>query len=771
MTLSDILTLLGGYTMQWTIEKNERDQTSLLTNESLFSLGNGYIGVRGNFEEGYSKRHQTIRGTYINAFHDEDPINYGEKLSGFPEKQQKLVNIIDAQGIDIYFDNERFSLFDGEVLHFSRKLHLDKGFSEREIHWVSPSGKEARLSFKRLASFTYKELFSIQVAIHPIKHIDEIQIVSTLEGDVTNFVDENDPRVASGHGKHLKTTDVRQVDNYNMITCETCHTQLRVNCISRTHLEDSEGQKQTTVEEDRITEKYTIKNSTPFTFNKHIVYTDTLRHHEDIISKGVTLQDKLAHISFQELISMNKNYLDDFWKKTDVSIQGDNLLQESLRFSLFQLLQSVGKDRVSNIAAKGLTGEGYEGHYFWDTEIYMFPVFLLTNPSLAKNLLLHRYSILEDAKKRAQDLGHSKGALFPWRTITGPESSAFFPAGTAQYHISADIAYSYVQYYLATKDLDFVSDYMAEVLFETARLWLDTGHFYHNNFYIDDVTGPDEYTCIVNNNYYTNVMAKYNLTWAYKIFHLLKDEQPKKLNHLINKIKLTTEEVATFMHAAEAMYLPFDDTLCINAQDDSFLRKKKWDLANTPKDHFPLLLNYHPLTLYRYQVCKQADTVLAHFLLEDEQSYETIENSYHYYESVTTHDSSLSYCVFSIMASKIGDTQKAYNYFNKTARLDLDNTHGNTKDGLHMANMGGTWMAIVYGFAGLRMKESGLSFAPKLPQNLESITFNIVYQQSILTVTIGHGKTTYYLKEGSTITFKHNSTEITLNNNEERVLN
>ena len=193
-------------------------------------------------------------------------------------------------------------------------------------------------------------------------------------------------------------------------------------------------------------------------------------------------------------------------------------LQEGIRFNLYQLLQSVGKDPVSNIAAKGLSGEGYEGHYFWDTEIYMFPVFLMTNPEIAKNLLLHRYSILDSARARAKELGHKKGALFPWRTITGPESSAFFPAGTAQYHISADIAYSYIQYYLVTKDEAFLKDYMAEVLFETARLWADTGHMQDDQFRIDSVTGPDEYTCVVNNNYYTNVMAKHNLLWAAKVY-------------------------------------------------------------------------------------------------------------------------------------------------------------------------------------------------------------------------------------------------------------
>ncbi len=244
-----------------------------------------------------------------------------------------------------------------------------------------------------------------------------------------------------------------------------------------------------------------------------------------------------------------------------MKIDGDAELQEGIRFNLYQLLQSVGKDPVSNIAAKGLSGEGYEGHYFWDTEIYMFPVFLMTNPEIAKNLLLHRYSILDSAKERATEMGHKKGALFPWRTITGPESSAFFPAGTAQYHISADIAYSYIQYYLVTKDEAFLKEYMAEVLFETARLWVDTGHMKNDLFRIDSVTGPDEYTCIVNNNYYTNVMAKHNLLWAAKVYYLLKEKDSNHLKQLADRLELTELEVSEWTDAGEKMYLPYDEKL------------------------------------------------------------------------------------------------------------------------------------------------------------------------------------------------------------------
>ncbi|MGG0717753.1 glycosyl hydrolase family 65 protein [Robertmurraya massiliosenegalensis] len=757
--------------MSWIISKPGLEQQNLLVNESLFSLGNGYLGVRGNFEEGYQESFKSIRGTYINAFHDETEINYGEKLHGFPDIQQKLVNIIDGQTVHIYLDDERFSMFDGTILSYERNLHMDKGYTERRIHWKSPQGKEVKLHFRRLVSFVTKELFAMDIKVEPVsENIREIKIVSTVNGDVTNFVDKNDPRLASGHAKRLKVIEARKLDSFSLVKDITYATNLEVACVS-THQVNGENQITTSkVSENLVEDMFVCEGGSPVHFTKYNVYTDTLRHQNEIVPQAIAIQTKVSSYTFEELLAEQEHYMHQFWSKSDIQIDGDEELQVGIRFNVYHLLQSVGKDPVSNIAAKGLSGEGYEGHYFWDTEIYIFPVFLMTNPEIAKNLLLQRYSILADARKRAKEVGHTKGALFPWRTITGTECSAFFPAGTAQYHISADIAYSYIQYYLVTQDTEFLTNYMSEVLFETARLWMDTGHFFQEQFRIDDVTGPDEYTCIVNNNYYTNVMAKHNLLWAEKAYRLLKEVDEGVLEQLAEKIGLTEQEAEEWKEAGEKMYLPYDETYRINAQDDTFLQKECWDLENTPKEKFPLLLNYHPLTLYRYQVCKQADTVLAHFLLEDEQDLETIRNSYNYYEKITTHDSSLSYCVFSAMASKLGYKEKAYTYFNKTARLDLDNTHGNTKDGLHMANMGGTWLAIVYGFAGVRVKENGLSISPFLPKEWNSLKFHLHYQGRSIQIALNRNSTSYLLEEGEALKITHAGQEITLEKGNEMTL-
>jgi alpha,alpha-trehalose phosphorylase len=384
----------------------------------------------------------------------------------------------------------------------------------------------------------------------------------------------------------------------------------------------------------------------------------------------------------------------------------------------------------------------------------MLPVFLLIKPEIARRLLIYRYNKLGDARNRAKEMGHMQGVLFPWRTITGTECSSYFPSGSAQYHISGDIAYSYIQYFLATGDFQFLKEYGTELLIETARLWVDVGHYHNGKFKIDAVTGPDEYTCVINNNYYTNVIAKYNLLWANKACKLIEEKDYEAFSALTDRLMLSEDEMDGWNKAAEAMYLPYDEKLKINPQDDTFLQKAVWDFENTPTENYPLLLHYHPLTLYRYQVCKQADTVLVHFLLEDEQDFTTIKNSYDYYEKITTHDSSLSSCIFSIMASKIGYHEKAYDYFIETGRLDLDNTHGNTKDGLHMANMGGTWMAIVFGFAGLRIKETGLSLDPKIPKQWQRLAFRVQYQNRKLEVVIEKQQVKVTLLEGETLPLK-----------------
>ncbi|WP_239454056.1 glycoside hydrolase family 65 protein [Bacillus suaedaesalsae] len=741
--------------MTWTIHSKSTELDTLLLEESLFFNGNGYIGIRGNFEEGLQNGTRTIRGTYLNAFHDIVDIHYGEKLYAFPETQQKLLNVIDTQTIQIYIgeEEEKFSLWEGEVISYDRYLHLDKGVTERHIHWKSPKGKEVKLVFKRLVSFTEREVFIQYISLIPVTPALPVKIMTSLNGDVENFTDPTDPRVASGHAKRLSVTDVRLIDEAAYVEVETYTSGLKAAALSTVTVHNNDSSISNEVEKNGVTTTISFILNGETSVEKRTFFADTLRY-ENIHSTLVNSNDKLSKIPFEHLCHNQKNYLDRFWENTDVTIHGETSLQEGIRFNLYHLLQSAGQDGVSNIAAKGLSGEGYEGHYFWDTEIYLLPMFTMTNPELAKKLLLYRYSILDGARDRAKEMGHKKGALYPWRTIAGSESSAYFPAGTAQYHISADIAHSYIQYYLATGDVEFIKEAGAEVLIETARLWLETGHYQNGQFRIDTVTGPDEYTCIVNNNYYTNAMAKQNLLWAVKAAKLIKEKAPEKWGSLKDRIQFEDEELNEFNRAAENMLLLVDESFGINPQDDTFLQKAVWDFEGTPEEHYPLLLHYHPLTLYRYQVCKQADTVLAHFLLEDEQSDEIMKNSYDYYEKITTHDSSLSSCVFSMMGARVGYLDKAYDYFIETARLDLDNTHGNTKDGLHMANMGGTWMAITAGFAGMRVKEDGLVFRPQIPKQWKGYSFRVQYHNNLIHIEVNNEHIQFSLISGQELMVK-----------------
>ncbi|HHW66392.1 glycoside hydrolase family 65 protein [Defluviitalea raffinosedens] len=732
--------------LKWQITSDSLDASQLLVDETLFHVANGYIGVRGNFEEGYPNHYNTIRGAYINGVYDISEVKHGEKLHGFIDSKQKIINITDVQGIKLYIAGEKFSLFDGKVLNFKRILDMREGIYKRQILWESPKGHIIEINIQRMASFIKPELFVIDYTVRSINYEGEIVFVSTQKGDVFNYFDPTDPRVAGELEKHLTVETIDIQKDIGIITSITNKSHIRVTSAVK-HVVSSQHELERIQDDKSSTTKIRlyIKAGQAQRLVKYCIFTDSVRF-SDCHQAAIDKMEEVLETPIEQLYQLQKVYLSAFWDKADVVVNGDDRLQQGIHFSLFELLQSVGKDQYSNIAAKGLSGEGYEGHYFWDTEIYMLPFFLLTDKALAENLLNYRYEKLEAARENARILGHKKGALYPWRTISGSECSAYFPSGTAQYHINADIAYMFVQYYFVTGDLDFVESKGAEVLFETARLWMDTGHYVEDSFRIDAVTGPDEYTCIVNNNYYTNCMAKYNLKWAVKFYELLKENN--RIEHLAQKLGITEEEVNEWQQAAEKMYLPYDEKLDINPQDDSFLSKAIWDFENTPKDQYPLLLHYHPLYIYRYQVCKQADTVLAHFLLEDEQKLSTIKKSYEYYEKITTHDSSLSTCIFSIVAAKLGEIRKAYDYFMQTTRLDLDNIHHNTKDGIHTANMGGTYMGMVYGFAGLRIKESGIFFNPVIPEQWKSYEFKICYQGRMIKIHVNQEQSHYTLLEG-----------------------
>ncbi len=729
-------------------EKNEikLDNEELLLNEALFHNANGYIGVRSAFEEGYPKEYKTVRGQYINGFYNFVIAKQAENLYGLVQEKQTMLNVADTQSVTIYFDDEQFSMFSGTVLEGRRWVDMDKGITGRKVLWRSPLGKEVEIEIIRMASFHQLSLFTIEYHITSKNFAGDVMIQSVHNGNVTNFFDPFDPRTADIGIQHLVPTECNIQYGSSFITSKTTLSGLTV-CSCVKNFLSGETERQFIVD-DNNAQCQMVTNIEPAEtakFIKYSIFADSLRV-PDCKAHAAAEMKKALSVSLQELYQYQEDYLTDYWDNCYVEIEGDDELGTALKYNQFQLIQSVSKDEHGNISPKGLSGEGYEGHYFWDSEMYIQPFFTVTNPDITKNLIENRYKALEYARQNAKILGHKKGALYPWRTIMGKECSGYFPAGSAQYHINGDIAYAIVAYYLASDDEELIINKGAEIIFETARLWIDVGNFYDGEFHINDVTGPDEYSCIVNNNYYTNAIAQYHLRWAVKLYYEFRKNPD--FRRMMRDIHFKHEEINEFKKAAKRMLLPYDKALGINPQDDAFLGKKRWDLSTIPKKDFPLLLHYHPLHLYRHQVCKQADTVLAHFVLEDVQPIETIRKSFEYYEKITTHDSSLSECIYGIVAAKLGLKDKAVRYFGNSTKLDILNLHSNTKDGIHTANMGGNYMSIVYGFGGFRLKESGIHFAPMLPKKWTSYRFRISYGGSRIIVGVDKEKCTFFLEYG-----------------------
>ena len=705
-----------------------------LKNETLFHVASGRLGVRGCFEEGVPEGASSIRGCYLNGFCETEAISYNEKLYGFPESKQIIVNLPDAQTVRIYDGSEAVVCWKGEQLR--RLMDMKNGVYERSFIFRSVNGRLA-VRFTRFVSFTVSNLFATECTVTALEGCHDLRVESTLNGSVKNFTGTgDDPRVASGSGEMLDVVASEQQGGAMSVTVETKNSHRRVRC-DVTH--DFRACAELKTGESGLLALETgahIEKGESFTFHKYALYS------EEGVDKSVG-----TAFDFAALREAQRRYLESFWAHARVKISGDEELQSQLDFCLWGMLCSAGKDGISNVAAKGLSGEGYEGHYFWDSEIYVLPFFLSTEPAIAKALLEYRYNHLNSAHSHARIMGHLNGALYPWRTITGSECSSHYPSGSAQYHINGDIAGAFLNYWNVTHDAAFLPQ-TCEVLVETARLWLDVGHWLDGSFRIDCVTGPDEYTCIVNNNYYTNCCAANNLLGAYRLCGEL--EKLGGLEELKKKLSLTDEELSAFKRAGEGMYYPHDEKLGIIAQDDSFLSKKRWELSAIPKENFPLLMHYHPLQINRCQVLKQADSVLANFLYREEDAL-TMMRSFRYYEEVTTHDSSLSNCIYSIMAARLGDTGKAYAYLEKSIGIDTRDENGNTRDGLHIANMGGAYSILTFGFCGLRISDEGLSLFPLIPRELGKVSFPLYFRGRYIEIEAEEDRCTLRVTEGDTL--------------------
>ena len=450
---------------------------------------------------------------------------------------------------------------------------------------------------------------------------------------------------------------------------------------------------------------------------------------------------------WDELAHRQREYLDDFWARADVEIDGDEELQQAVRFALFHTLQAGARSEQRAIAAKGLTGPGYDGHTFWDTESFVLPVLTYTRPRAVGDALRWRHRTLDMARERAGTLG-LKGAAFPWRTIGGQECSGYWPAGTAAFHINGDIADAVIRYQMATDDQDFDRDVGIELLVETARLWRSLGHHdASGRFRIDGVTGPDEYSAIADNNVYTNLLAQRNLRAAADAVV----RHPRRAAELA----VDDEEAASWRDAADAMLIPYDRARGVHPQAEGYTDHQVWDFAATSPDQYPLLLHFPYFDLYRKQVVKQADLVLALHWRGDAFTAEEKEKDFAYYEPLTVRDSSLSACTQAIVAAEVGHLELAYDYFGEAALMDLHDLEHNTRDGVHIASLAGSWLAAVAGFGGMRDHDGFLSFAPRLPARLERLAFGIRFRGRLLKVEATKTEATYTLIEGKTLELSH----------------
>ena len=755
----------------WRIIETEFNPQTNFLSETVFSLGNGNVGIRGSFEEGYDGPAGTsMEGTYLNGFFEKVPIHYDETAYGYATHTETMLNLPNGKRIQLQLEDEVFSLFTGTIEKYQRELDLQQGILRRYTRWVSPKGKIVDIEVERMVSFAEEGLVLIRYAVTPINFNGTIQIISMLDGHVHNQTAENDPRIGTSlTGQTLKLEKLEQQDDISKLLQVTTFSKLQVlSCMQHLIEAGQCSDRINRVHGQMLEQRYlfSAKQGERISLTKSVLYlrsdrtpSERLWETADAIFETVN-QQGWAHYHL-----MQRQVLDDFWMHCDVDIAGNQQLQQGLRFNLFHLFQSAGRDGISNIAAKGLTGEGYQGHYFWDSEIYIIPFFIFTQPWIARKLLEYRYSTLDQARRRAQTLFRRKGALYPWRTITGVECSSYYPAGTAQYHINADIVHAIRQYEMATGDWEFIRDYGAEIIFETARIWLYIGAFNNDHaerFCIYTVTGPDEYTALVNNNFYTNAMAKSHLNYAAALAEKMALDDSEAFERIRQKIELSTEEIRQWQAAANAMYLPKDEKKGIHPQDDSFLDKPVWPFDSTPETHYPLLLHYHPLDIYRHQVCKQADVVLALYLLHDQFSREEKKANLDYYEQVTTHDSSLSRCIFSIISAETGDLENAFSHFMETARLDLDNLQGNAHHGIHTASMAGTWLSLVSGFAGMRIGESGIRFSPQIPAALEGYGFRIKYRGNCIKIEVAEKEISMKLLEGDGLTLYYGNQPVHL---------
>jgi alpha,alpha-trehalose phosphorylase len=745
-------------TEPWRLVERELNLDLLAQSESIFALSNGHIGLRGNLDEGDP---HGLPGTYLNSMYEVRPLPYAEAGYGFPDSGQTVINVTNGKVIRLLVDDEPFDIRYGTLLAHERVLDLRAGTLTRTVDWSSPAGARVKVTSVRMVSLTQRAIAAISYTVEPVDQKLRVVLQSELVTNEEMPKRGNDPRLAAILDAPLVSEEHQTYDGTPprvVLVHRTRASQLRM-AAGMSHEVFCPGKMNGRTESypdlGRSTVATELAPGDQLRIVKYIGYGWSSQRSRPALIDQIVGALAGAHLTgWDGLLAEQRAYLDEFWDGADVEVEGDAEIQQAVRFGLFHILQAGARAEYRPIAAKGLTGSGYDGHTFWDTETFVLPVLMYTQPSVAADALRWRHLVLTEARQHATDLGLA-GAAFPWRTIRGQECSGYWPAGTAAFHINADIADAVSRYLDATEDTKFETEVGLELLVETARLWRSLGqHDALGRFRIDGVTGPDEYSAIKDNNVYTNLMAQRNLACAAGAAARLPAEA--------EALGVSTEEAASWRDAAAAMYIPFDERLGVHPQHEGFTHYARWDFKNTPEEKYPLLLHYPYFQLYRKQVVKQADLVLAMYLRSEAFTAEEKAANFAYYEPLTVRDSSLSACTQAVLAAEVGQLDLAHDYLAEAALMDLRDVEHNTSDGVHMASLAGAWLALVAGFGGMRAGNGPLAFSPRLPDGISRLMFRIRYRGRKLSVTISGSRVRYQLVEGDPLPVTHHGEEFEL---------
>ena len=708
--------------------------------ESIFSLGNGLMGQRANFEEQYSGH--TLQGSYIAGVYYPDKTRVGWWKNGYPEYFAKVINSTNWIGINVSVNNEILDLAICKVLEFKRVLNMKEGYLERNFVAELSSGNQVRVSAKRFLSMNAPELGVIKYSVTPLSQNSNIKFESYLDCDVINedsnynekFWDEVDHGFINDGGFLISKTNKLDFHvghgmknklylNGNSLIINPEHTK-RDKFISCTYSQF-------------------VEKGRELTIFKYVSVVSSLNYEKNSLLKPInTNLDSAISKGYERLFSDHVEAWADIWIHSDITIEGDVAAQQGIRFNIFQLSQTyTGKDERLNIGPKGFTGEKYGGSTYWDTEAYCLPFYMCTHgQKVARQLLIYRYKHLSKAIDNAQKLGFSKGAaLYPMVTMNGEECHNEWEITFEEIHRNGAIAFAIYNYVRYTGDKDYLANFGLEVLIAIARFWAQRSTFSTSKgkYVILGVTGPNEYENNVNNNWYTNTLACWCLEYAEHVVNYVRKSDPERYSKLINQLSFEEkEEVENWRNIRAKMYFPYDEKLGIHLQQEGYMDKEQILAKDLDPKQRPINQKWSWDRILRSCFIKQADVLQGIYIFEDRYDIDTIKRNFEFYESRTLHESSLSPCVHSVIASKIGNINKAYELYLRTARLDLDDYNNEVREGLHITSMAGTWISIVEGFGGVRIKDDMLIFNPLIPDKWKTYSFKVWFRENLLKVKV-----------------------------------